>query len=315
MPLSHQQLQTILARALPTDSLRDAKQVSVGRYAMQLASGEKLQVLEYATVELASTAAAALRLLKGEFDLPVPDIRAADAAGETVGTPYVLVSGAEGEPLTEVRKRIPEQQLYAIGQQLGETATRIHRLACSQFGALGAGVGATNERSYTLARLERGVAAAMATGLLNKVAAAEVREWFEREFQPVMAQPALIHSGLCAETLLVRKIDATWRLACITGWEQALGWVPAWEHATMRELTDPQLDFPLRVGYGNAYDERTKRTYEQVREPLLLPYNLLIQVEVLLSTFTRSEIALAEAARNRLLAMRRSQPMSNEEAE
>lgn len=279
MNLTYQQLTTISARAFPGDQLREGRGVGSNRYELHLAGGDRLFVLGYETQAEAQTAATALRLLRGEFDLPLPQLRAADEQGETVGLPYVLVSGIEGQPLAEMREHVPDGQLYAIGQQLGEAAQRIHRLSTPYFGTLVGSTGEADERAYAIVRLEQGLAACRQIGLLNNAAVEAMRDWFAATFRPSSKQAALVHGNLSPETVLVRRIGASWKLGGIVGWERALGWSPAWEHANLFEATDPMPDFSLRVGYGNGYDERTQRTYEQVREIVMVPYRALLLLE------------------------------------
>ena len=277
MALTVQQLNAIVAHALPDEVLREERQRDETCYELRLGSGERVQVLAFTTVEEASTAAAALRLLAGEFDLPIPQLRATDELGATVGTPYLLVSGAEGEPLPGVQARISGDEQYAIGQRLGELASRVHRIAAPQFGPLN-GAGETNERAYMLARLERAIASVAQHGLLNNAAAGKLRDFFT-QFQPVERPAALVHGGLAPAHLLVRRVGEEWKLAALLGWQHAIGWAPAWEHAVWWENSDPTRDFALRVGYGNSYDQRTQRAYEQVREVALRPYRAVVLLE------------------------------------
>ena len=73
MELSAEQLAAILARALPDARLRDTRALPGERYALALADGTRLQVQAYASQHEAATAAEALRRLRGEIDLPIPE--------------------------------------------------------------------------------------------------------------------------------------------------------------------------------------------------------------------------------------------------
>lgn len=303
MMLTHQQLAAITARAFPGDSLREASQAAPGCYALRLAGGDRLYALIYTTPEEAHTASAALRMVRAEFDLPLPQLRAADEAGETVGVPYTLVSGIEGQALAEVRDQIPDGQIYAIGQQLGEAAQRIHRLSAPHFGPLIENNGSADEGSYASARLEHGLAGCRQAGLLNNATVETIRNWFSTAFQPVGKGAALVHGNLGPQTILVKRVGANWKLGGITGWERAVGWVPAWEHTNLFEATGAMTDFSLRVGYGNAYDERTQRTYEQVRDIAMLPYRALLLLEYITDKYAAGDTAGATRARNALLGM------------
>src|SRR5262245_58389268 len=117
MALTRQQLETILARALPGENLREWHALADDRYAIAIAGGERLNVQVYASPGEAAAAAEALRLLRGEVDLPIPQLRASDVAGEITGAPYLLLSDMPGEPLEQALARIGDEQLYKLGRR------------------------------------------------------------------------------------------------------------------------------------------------------------------------------------------------------
>ncbi|HNP72463.1 MAG TPA: aminoglycoside phosphotransferase family protein, partial [Kouleothrix sp.] len=244
------------------------------------------------------------RRLRGEIDLPIPQLRASDPDGATVGQPYLLLSDLPGEPLAQALGRIPDDALYQLGRRLGAIAGRIHRLACDSYGALGgSGHTAANEHDYVLARVERATGHCAELGLLDRRSGAALLGWFAREFVPTGRQPALVHGGLGPHTLLVRQGDTSgtrgaWRVSGVLGWETALGWCPAWEHATWLDTIDEPRYFSLRVGYGNGYDEQNSRTYEQVREHVLAPYRLLLLLDRMQAAHAAGDIAGCERRRS-----------------
>src|SRR5690242_17464047 len=132
MTLTKPQLETIVNRALPGEQLREWRALPDERYALALDGGERLNVQQYDTTEQAATAAAALDLLRGEVDLPIPQLRANDSAGNTIGVPYLLLSDLAGEPLEQALPRIGDEQLYKLGRRLGEVLCRVHRLSCER---------------------------------------------------------------------------------------------------------------------------------------------------------------------------------------
>ena len=299
MHLTTRQLEAILDRALPGERLRDSRALAEGRYALGLAGGERLTVQVYGTRAEATTAAEALRMLRGEVDLPIPILRASDPEGQTIGVPYVLTGEVSGEPLAQVAGRMPEEQLYNLGRRLGEIVQRVHRLACPAYGALAGGEpgAAADERAYAGARLERELERCGELGLLDRRAAAEVAEWFGRVFSPAGRQPALVHGGLGPQSILVRQGERGWRIGGLLGWGRALGWSPAWEHVTFMDAHDDPRYFSLRVGYGNGYDEQTTRTYEQVREHALAPYRALLALRRMQEAAARGDVAGCERRR------------------
>jgi hypothetical protein len=291
MSLTRQQLEAIVGRAFPGERPIDSRAVGADRYTLALPGGERLSILLYETEGAASTAGAALRQLRGEIDLPIPQLRASDAAGETIGRPYLLLSEVAGEPIAQTLPQIGEQQLYELGRRLGASVCRVHRLACDGYGPLADGASNTvaNERSYALARLENELAQCAERGILDQRSAKEIRAWFEREFTPAGRSAALTCGGLRPETILVRRSEGRWWLSALLGWEHAIGWSPAWDHTTFLAATAGPQWFGLRVGYGNSYDETTTRAYEQVREHALRPYRVLLALQRLRESTSSAE--------------------------
>jgi len=306
MALTKQQLETILAHALPGEPLREWRALADDRYAVAVAGGERLNVQVYPSPTAAATAAEALRLLRGEVDLPIPQLRASDATGEIAGAPYLLLSDMPGEPLDQALSHIADEQLYKLGRQLGETLCRVHRLVCERYGQLdGETIDADDERGYVLARLDRGIRRCAELGLLDRRTGTELADWFEQQFQPTGRQPALVHGGLGPRTILVQQNERGTRISGLAGWGTALGWSPAWEHVTLLDTTEDARYFGLRVGYGNGYDHNTTRTYEQVREHALAPYRVLLMLERLEQAYASNDIAQIDRRRGVLKGLLR----------
>jgi aminoglycoside phosphotransferase (APT) family kinase protein len=291
MALTKQQLESIVARAFPGERLVETRALAEDRYALALPGGQRLTVQIYGSADAANTAAAALRRLRAEVDLPIPQLRASDPQGETIGLPYLLLAELAGEPLEQALPGISEEQLYALGRKLGETVCRVHRLACERYGALAGDdpAASRDQRSYGMARLERELNECGRLGILDRGIAAEARDWFDRTFKPAGRQAALICGGLGPETILVRHSEDRWWISGLLGWEHAQGWSPSWDHATFFDAAEGARYFGLRVGYGNGYDENTTRTYEQVREHALAPYRALLALQRLRQAGDRAE--------------------------
>lgn len=304
MPLTRAQLQAVVARAFPGATLAQSRQLGGARYVLITTVDERLDLYLYRCPGDAACAAAALRKLRGEIDLPLPLLYAVDSDGATVGEPYVLTSAQEGDLLAEVLPRLTDEQMYQVGYQLGEMIGRVHRIAADGYGSLAdAGPRCNNELAYVQARLDQQLAACQRLGLLNQPASDEVRHWFAHHFRSVGGKPALLHGSLGPETVLVRVGEAGWRISGLLQWESALGWSPAWEHVVFLDAADAPDYFSLRVGYGNGYDAQTRRTYEQVREHVLLPYRLLLLLWRMCVTHQHGEYA--QSARYRKLLLNR----------
>jgi len=279
--------------------------VSMGgdRWMLALADGQRSVVQRFPSTDALTTAEVALSRLRGEIDLPIPQIRHLDIADQPTEARWALFIGINGEPLARKLPQIPDESLYQIGMRLGQVVYRIHRVAGGRYGALTGDdpCAADEERQYIQARLDHDLAQAIALEALSEEEAAEVRRVLQ-QFLPPGRQAALLNGGLSPETLLVAHRDGRWTLGGVLGWEHALGWCPAWEHVTFLDACEGERCFSLRVGYGNGYDSETQRAYEQVREPALRPYRLLLALRRTVEHARRG--AHDDARRNRTILLR-----------
>lgn len=257
--------------------IRETVSLGSNRWMLAFADGQYGIAQRFASVDALATAETALSRLRGEIDLPIPQIRLLDVAHAAPNDVWALFTGVSGDPLARKLPQIADESLYQIGVRLGQVVYRIHRVAGGRYGALTGDdpCAADEERQYILARLERDLADATALRAMSHEEAADVRRALQA-FIPPGRQAALLNGGLSPETLLVAQHDGRWTLGGILGWECALSWCPAWEHVTFLDACEGQRCFSLRVGYGNGYDNETQRAYEQVRESALRPYRVLL---------------------------------------
>lgn len=299
MALASQQLQTIVQQAYADQTIREVQQIAAQHYTLALSNGERFDLLLFDQPQQAESFAQALRMLRSEFDLPIPQLRASEPSGSLIGQAYVLIDECRGQPLSQVVSALSEEQLYQLGQQLGNTMQRIHRLACPNYGSLhNAAQQANSEREYGLARLEHELKQGHTLGTIGSIEAQQLRTWFEQQFRPLGKQAALTNGGIQADTIWVSKHNTQWRISGLLGWQHALGWAPAWEHCTILNALQEAQYFAVRVGYGNGYDEQTARTYEQVRERALMPYRIILALAAMHQAAQQGNTALLDHERN-----------------
>lgn len=295
MQLTDAQLSAIVAHAMPGARLREA--AAMGERTLALTMGDRRAVLRlsgpadpWAGDPLAAEAAA-LAALRGEIDLPLPELLAHDD-GAAAGTPYLLCSTLEGIPLPDAIGELSEEQRYAVGRELGALLARVHSYTTPIYGALSPaspprppsgddgeeGFGDADVR-YLAARLDAAIADALAAGDLDEAGAARLRDWGAGNLAGTGRPAALTHGDLRPERVLLRRRERAWRVGGLTSWGFALAWRPAWDHVAIMEHFAGPSYFGLRVGYGNAYDEHTERRYDQLREFALLPYRLTLFLE------------------------------------
>ncbi|MEI7642747.1 MAG: phosphotransferase [Chloroflexales bacterium] len=285
----------ILAHALPGTHLGGA--ASLGQRTLLLAlDGRRRVVLRlgadadaWAGDPLAAEAVA-LTALHAEIDQPLPELLAYDD-GAGVGTPYLLCSHLEGVPLPDALAEIDEDGRYGLGRELGALIARVHSYLATSYGPLNPAMPPNSRRipappesrsddlEYLTARVERGIAVALAAGDLDGAAADGLRGWLAANLAGSGQSASLVHGDLRPERVLLRRRERGWRIAGLVGWGYAQGWRPAWDHATLMEHFAGPDYFGLRVGYGNAYDGTTERRYDQLREFALLPFRLALFLE------------------------------------
>ncbi|HMQ31839.1 MAG TPA: phosphotransferase [Chloroflexaceae bacterium] len=250
--------------------------------------------------------AAALRALRAEIDLPLPELLAHDLEGES-GAPFLLTSYLEGVALPEALPALNEDQRYAVGRALGEVVARAHSYVAPAYGALdptappepgreppeGRAGDLTDQPDdedvrYMRARLDAAVAAAVEAGELDPDGAARIAAWAAGNLAGTGRPACLVHGDLRPARLLLRRRERGWALAGLTGWGFAMAWRPAWDHVGAMEHFAGDNHFGLRVGYGNAYDATTERRYDQLREFALAPFRLILFLEA-----GRPDLALA----------------------
>ncbi|MGQ9927944.1 MAG: phosphotransferase family protein [Chloroflexaceae bacterium] len=306
MNLTDAQLGRLVAQALPGARLHEAEPLGERTLLLHLDESRRAVLRLGAPPDPGAgdplaAELAALRALRAEIDLPLPEVLAHDLRGEA-GNPYLLLAYLEGTPLIEVLGALDEEQRYAVGQALGALLARVHQYTAPAYGTLDPdappgygsergptpGVRADEDVAYYQQRLAAALAAARAAGELDARGAAALAAWAATNVVTTGQPACLTHGDLRPARVLVRRRDRHWRLAGLTGWGYALAWRPAWDHVAAMEHFAGQEHFSIRVGYGNAYDATTERRYDQVREFALTPYRLVLFLEA-----GRPDLALA----------------------
>ncbi len=320
MPFTREQVIAILAHAFPGVPARDAQ--VLGKRSILLTLSDQRRVVlrgpaatdDWAGDPLAAEARA-LQVLRGEIDLPLPQLLSYAPKGEPMGKPYLLLSYLEGEPLPQIIAQLNEEQRYAIGRDLGALMTRVHAHTAPTYGVLPAEGwslatsmpeptrpanqgrrSAKNQRSasvpsrplaptssddvdYLAERLHQALDAALAAGELDTSASEQILAWLHQTLAPSNQRACLLHGDLRPERVLLRRRASSWQIAGLLGWSYALAWRPAWDHVTLQEAGNSSDYFSLRVGYGNAYDAAVERAYDQLRELALQPYRMVLYLE------------------------------------
>jgi aminoglycoside phosphotransferase (APT) family kinase protein len=311
MIVDREQFVTLLACAIPGAHLIDAVQLGTRTFALQ--TRERRMVLRLgAPADLWAgdpllAEAAALQALRGEIDLPLPELLHQQHEG---AMPFVLLSYLEGQPIDTVAADLDPEERYAIGQGLGKLLLRAHAYSASRYGAFGTtnlpalsrvSVASTaprpsigwggdqlpsladssdyGDRSYLAERLLAALNDATTSGQLNADGRNLIAHWVAENFASSGQPACLVHGDLTPERVLVRRRERQWQFAGLTGWGAALAWRPAWDHAVLGGAFAEDHYFDLRVGYGNAYDDATERRYDQLRDFALLPYRLVLYLE------------------------------------
>ncbi len=285
------QIERIISRILPGSRVRDA--APLGARSMLVTLSDRQLVLRLPAGvdrwagEALQAEALALRALRAEIDLPIPEVLG-DVPGDDDTPPALALSYLAGTPLPEIIAAIDEESRFAIGQALARVMARVHSYLASSYGslqpaALPAPVELPTASGADVAYLRERWAAAAAQAVADGHLTADQSDWLQSRLSAwvsICNRPAcLVHGDLHPRRLIVRRRDRDWRLVGVVGWGFAQAWRPAWDHATLNlNFADPEY-FGLRVGYGAGYNETTDRRYDQVRELAILPYRLTLLLE------------------------------------
>lgn len=310
------QLATMVSQALPGSKLHTAQ--PLGARTLLLTLGDRRRVVlrqtgqpdEWAG-EPVTAEARALRALRAEIDLPLPELLAYEPAGDAAGAPYALLSYVEGRPLPEVLPELNEDQRYAIGRGLGAIMLRVHSRMVPDYGALPADDDiwsleqrepspekqrrprqarrveparppephGSADRDYLAARLTRALDTALHAGELDASEYDQVQTWLGAKLLSYGQRASLVHGDLRPECVLVRRRERNWQISGVLGWGYAQAWRPGWDHTVLLEACAGQKYFGVRVGYGTAYDDAVERTYDQLRHLALMPYRIVLYLE------------------------------------
>jgi hypothetical protein len=116
--------------------IRELVPLGGDRWMLALADGQRSVAQRFSSADALTTAEVALSRLRGEIDLPIPQIRRLDIADQPTEAHWALFIGINGEPLAQKLPQISDEALYQIGMRLGQVVYRIHRVAGGRYGAL-----------------------------------------------------------------------------------------------------------------------------------------------------------------------------------
>lgn len=237
--------------------------------------GHQLAVWTYVQPGQAATAVAALNLRNG--DSVVPALHGADRAGQLCGTPFVVTDAPVGELLATIATALSAEQIYAIGQQLGQIVATWHTVTFTGFGALGDTQHSIHEVVQT--RIQHaGAGLQQARIVSTKTFAAHV-PLLEALYHVPSQTPVLVHSAISPASVWLTRSGTRWHVQHITAWHAAHAGVASAEHVYVQHHFDGEAWFALRVGYGEAYDEHTPKAGMQVRERALRGERVLCTLE------------------------------------
>ncbi|MFV9506701.1 MAG: phosphotransferase family protein [Oscillochloridaceae bacterium umkhey_bin13] len=292
-------IDAMIAHALPGERLLAAEALGERTLRLELRGGRRLVLRLPASADPGAgdplaAEAAALTALRGEIDLPLPELRSYQPDGPT-GEPFLLTSYLEGMNLIEALPLMDEDQRYALGRALGDLLARVHSYTNPVYGALDPqapplpprgltpndeiAAASDEDVRYLRARLDAALSEALSTNELDPEAAEAISAWAAGNLAGTGQPARLTHGDLRPERILVRRRERGWMLSGVVGWGNALAWSPAWDHVGLLEQFNGDPYFSLRVGYGNAYDATTERRYDQVRAFALAPYRLILFLE------------------------------------
>lgn len=254
---------------IPTASVQ---RVSPDGSRAMLGDGSERTVWWYRTPQQAHTTVRALQIIHGQQAAPV--LVAADVRGQICQQSAVVVATPAGAPLATIQHRLHAEHLHALGRQLGDLIADVHAHALPHYGSLIAG-GQHSHDAWLAAKCDEAAQRLIDGGVATWADCDRLRAVIHTTL-PGDSRPAcLVHGSLGPEDIWVEKTGQSYRITTLTGWNAAFGGRPAADHVRLHDACAEPHWLPLRVGYGETYDERSQRPADQLRERSLLPERLV----------------------------------------
>ncbi|MFM2308218.1 MAG: hypothetical protein RLY87_338 [Chloroflexota bacterium] len=259
----------ILATLLPEHTIT---RLSPDGVRAQTADGSDVTVWWYRTPQQARTVVTALEALTGKQAIPV--LRGADIAGKVSARPAVIVDTPVGVQLSSVINRLTPTHIHALGRQLGHLVADIHQVPAVHYGAL-AGPGVPSQRALLESRVTEACRRLVAGGFCNQQRADALQGIITTTYTDDPAPAYVVHGAIHPDDIWIERSGQHYTITTITGWNSAHGGRPAADHVRLADACAADAYFGLRVGYGEVYDERCQRPFDQLRERVLLPERLV----------------------------------------
>jgi hypothetical protein len=234
--------------------------------------GTAVTIWWYRTPQHARTAVSVLQRLHGATALPT--LRAADIQGALVERPAVVIAHPSGAPLQQIGHRLTQRQLHAVGKQLGQLMASIHQHTVPHYGSL-IGAGQHSHAAWLSEKATQACDRLHDAGIATRAECGAVTTVVQSTYTGDERAACLVHGQLAPADIWVLARGDEYRITAITGWHAAFGGRPAAEHVRLADACAAELWQPLRIGYGDAYDEACQRPIDQLRERSLLPDRLV----------------------------------------
>lgn len=159
------------------------------------------------------TEESALRAVHGRLPIPTPRVH---ARGDEAGWSWVLMDHLRGASLVTAWPHIPREEQLALADTLGETVAALHTLSTS-------GVSAPRPvwSDFVAERAAASAAQQRKRGLEERFAA-QVDAFLAGAVPQLRHAPALLHTEIMREHLLVEETARGWRLSGLFDFEPAM---------------------------------------------------------------------------------------------
>lgn len=230
----------------------------------------------------------------GEF-IPLPELIAYDIEGNLVGRGYFITKKFKGNPLSQIRKKIPKPELAKIETEIGKLQAKINEITGDKFGYFidhpqfpVQTDSWASTFSLMMENLLNDCKVHDTTLPFNQEKVRELLKMGEKALNKVK-KPSLVHWDLWTGNIFVKKVDNKWELEGIIDFERAIWGDPLTESSLRGKKKNENLikgygtdifsarDAKIRDAFYDLYLGTTlfvERSFRKYKPAVLLMYRL-----------------------------------------
>lgn len=242
---------------------------------LKVAPALETETLSYEK-DIMRTEVEALRLVRAAGGVPVPEVYSFDDSLQLIPCPYFFMEKVAGEPYSDVKGRLSDEQRASIEYEIGQYQRRINEIKGPAFGLFGgdaSGKGASWRDTFS-EMMGNVLQDARRLNAVLPASELEIRQVLEHYLPALdeVTQPRLIHWDLWNGNIFVQ--DGV--IVSIIDWERAL-WGDVLQEYYFRHFENSEAFYE---GYGAAFDSPNEVLRKSV-------YDLYLDLIMVIECYSR----------------------------